>query len=662
MQALRLAGLGFTLVVVLAFAGPATPASSGVTFRVNSTLDKPDTKPGNGICDANPIKLAPFKGGRLCTLRAAVQEAEVSGGGTIDVPAGKYRLTIAGANEDLAATGDLDIWLQIDISGAGPSKTIIDGGGLDRVLDVQSFGSLKLTDVTIRGGVAGQGAGGGVRAAGELILEDDVFTGNSAYTGAAVSSDYELLVTRTTFQANTGAEGIVASAGDLLDVARSTFSHNSLAFKGVISNEAAGAVIRDSTFDGNSAPKGLLVNFRDLTLSGSTLTANDGGIENIGGTLKVVNSTVAGNQASIRSGGLYNYARATLVNDTFSGNGGPESGNLTTASSGQTTTVNTIFAASSDGPNCSGATASLGHNIDDGASCGLTGPGDRSGVDPMLDVLRDNGGPTQTQRLLAGSPAIDTADTGACPSSDQRGVRRPAGAGCDIGSVEFASVAGVGVALAASSTSTILGQAVTYTATVTNKGPDEASNVGLTNTLVPASATVESATPSSGSCTTGPPLVCTLGSLPAQASAAVTFAVTPTIAGSVFEHVSAHANEADLTPFDNSASVQTAVVAPQSAGATGAAFAKVVSLRAWRSDGRARVEAVFQASIANRADVALMFGGQAIASTSAFLQGGRQELKLVANRQTPPGTYVLRGRFTTPAGTTQTLTVHLGLR
>jgi len=53
----------------------------------------------------------------------------------------------------------------------------------------------------------------------------------------------------------------------------------------------------------------------------------------------------------------------------------------------------------------------------------------------LVDILADNGGPTLTHALLAGSPAIDAA-LGACPAIDQRGVVRPVGGGCDVGAVE----------------------------------------------------------------------------------------------------------------------------------------------------------------------------------------------------------------------------------
>jgi hypothetical protein len=56
--------------------------------------------------------------------------------------------------------------------------------------------------------------------------------------------------------------------------------------------------------------------------------------------------------------------------------------------------------------------------------------------DPMMEPLANNGGNTLTHALLKGSPAIDNGDNTACLPTDQRGVIRPQGNGCDIGSFE----------------------------------------------------------------------------------------------------------------------------------------------------------------------------------------------------------------------------------
>jgi hypothetical protein len=71
----------------------------------------------------------------------------------------------------------------------------------------------------------------------------------------------------------------------------------------------------------------------------------------------------------------------------------------------------------------------------DGNQVGNVSP-NSSPIDPKLGPLALNGGPTRTHALLLGSPAIDAASTPDCPTTDQRGVLRPQGAACDIGSYE----------------------------------------------------------------------------------------------------------------------------------------------------------------------------------------------------------------------------------
>src|SRR6266567_1486409 len=92
----------------------------------------------------------------VCTLRAATQASNAnSGTDTISLPAGVYTLTIAGRNEDAAATGDLDITDAVTIAGAGAGSVIIDGNGIDRVFDVFANGTTTISGVTIRNGNPG---------------------------------------------------------------------------------------------------------------------------------------------------------------------------------------------------------------------------------------------------------------------------------------------------------------------------------------------------------------------------------------------------------------------------------------------------------------------------------------------------------------------------
>ncbi len=167
----------------------------------------------------------------------------------------------------------------------------------------------------------------------------------------------------------------------------------------------------------------------------------------------MVNSTFSGNVSTAWHGGaiFHTDGQLTVTNSTFTGNSAPggTAAGIVVATFGapaNMTVTNTILADNVGGVACAIHTefdgagpatiTSGGHNIDDDGSCNLTAAGDQPNTNPQLGPLADNGGPTLTHALGAGSPAIDTADAGACPATDQRGIARPQGGGCDIGAFE----------------------------------------------------------------------------------------------------------------------------------------------------------------------------------------------------------------------------------
>ena len=120
---------GATLIAIVLLAGSAAAA----TFDVNLTVDEPDFNPGDGVCRAS-ITMG-------CSLRAAIEEANaLEGDDVINLPGGTFTLTITGAGEDNAATGDLDVRENLSIYGQGMSATRIDAAGIDRVFDLR-FGA-----------------------------------------------------------------------------------------------------------------------------------------------------------------------------------------------------------------------------------------------------------------------------------------------------------------------------------------------------------------------------------------------------------------------------------------------------------------------------------------------------------------------------------------
>ena len=134
------------------------------TFQVNTTLDTV----------AVDLRTGKDATGHI-SLRSAIMAADAKGGSnTISLKSGTYTLTIAGANEDASATGDLDITSNLTIKGAGSSSTIIDGNSLDRVIEVL-HGKVNISGVTIENGVANDGAGL-MNLGGQVTLSSVVVT------------------------------------------------------------------------------------------------------------------------------------------------------------------------------------------------------------------------------------------------------------------------------------------------------------------------------------------------------------------------------------------------------------------------------------------------------------------------------------------------------
>jgi hypothetical protein len=135
------------------------------------------------------------------------------------------------------------------------------------------------------------------------------------------------------------------------------------------------------------------------------------------------------------SGSVLNSDTMTLSYVTIASN---TAGIVNTAS---LTATGTILADSTQGPNCFGNRFQepFGFNLDSGTSCRLSQATDLSNTDPQLAKLANNGGPTQTQALQPGSPAIDHGGSSAngCPATDQRGITRPQGPASDIGAFEL---------------------------------------------------------------------------------------------------------------------------------------------------------------------------------------------------------------------------------
>ena len=394
------------LVVVVALVANSRLAftASLATFNVDSDVDAVDANPGDGQCAT---------GGGACTLRAAIQEANaLAGDDTIILPTGIYTLTLAGVDEDAAATGDLDITSSLIIAGSGPAATIIDGNALDRVIHIPLSTTLvSISGVTIQRGDAGVADGGGLYNLGILELTDSAVISNTAVPsttvrwyagGGGIRNEGNLTLITTTVRGNvTGVIGGGISSGGVLTLTNSLVAYN-------------------HSFGGT----GGVFNFGSMTIS---------------------NSTVSDNAAGITVGSIRNSGTMTLTNSTVTSNHDLQGMGGVNQDSGNPLVVkNTIVAdnySSLSGPSdCSGLMTSLGQNLV-GTSCSCfyqAMPTDQVGVDPLLGPLTDNGGPTLTRLPQPGSPALNKGDNVGCPATDQRGMQRPQGGICDVGAVEVA--------------------------------------------------------------------------------------------------------------------------------------------------------------------------------------------------------------------------------
>ena len=198
------------------------------------------------------------------SLREAITQANGSAApNEIILPSGTYRLTLTGASEDNNVSGDLDLFTDIVIRGAGAGETIIDAGGDtgigERVMHVYGDGTVAIADVTIRGGR--DDTGGGLMVRGNngtaTTLTNVVVTGNvvsGSNGGIGVFSPSTVNVLRSTISSNmAGVVGGGIGSGGRLTVSESTISGNTAAFAGGVSNFNSTLVVVNSTFSGNTA-------------------------------------------------------------------------------------------------------------------------------------------------------------------------------------------------------------------------------------------------------------------------------------------------------------------------------------------------------------------------------------------------------------------------
>jgi CSLREA domain-containing protein len=319
-----LALLATTLVLI---AGPVSPAGAATTFTVNTTADTTDADTGNGVCaDA----------GGMCSLRAAVMQANATAGAdTIVLPAGTYTLALAGA-EDAAAAGDLDITDDLTINGVGAPTTIVDAGGLDRVFQILGTTAASIAGITITGGSTGVGGGiHAVIAGSTLTLTNSTVSGNTAtVAGGIYVASVTANLTGVTLSGNTGAlGGAMRSFSTALTIDNSTIGPNNTSptTGGGMTIDGGTATIRNgSVITGNDAVAdggGIHVAAGTVTIAGTEISANtadsntdsvgDGGaVYAGGGTVTIDDSLIDGGNSAYDGGGVHVELGTVNINDT----------------------------------------------------------------------------------------------------------------------------------------------------------------------------------------------------------------------------------------------------------------------------------------------------------------------------------------------------------
>lgn len=355
-------------------------------------------------------------------------------------------------------SGEITIDHDVQVLGPGPGQLTISGNAASRIFYMSPLPN-PIEAVAISGLTLAKGAattGGAIRTYKvDLSLSNTIVTGNKA-TGAG-----------------NGAAGVYTFRGSLA-IQSSTISGNTAdaGRGGGIRTYRTPLSIQNSTISGNSATAsggrgGGVYTFRDSltiqgsTISGNTAASNGGGIQSYKTAIIIDRSTLSGNSAitpNVDGGGIYIYGGALAVlSSTIDGNSATgRGGGISTFNANPDPNLESSIVANNTaptGPNLIGNAGDVFNAafslIGDPAGATITGAPNIVGQDPKLGPLADNGGPTLSQALLPGSPALDA---GNASGTDQRGVPRPfdlkgipkapGGNAADIGAYEEALCAG----------------------------------------------------------------------------------------------------------------------------------------------------------------------------------------------------------------------------
>ncbi|HEX5622080.1 MAG TPA: choice-of-anchor D domain-containing protein [Solirubrobacteraceae bacterium] len=430
-----------TAIAFLALAAPANAAEIVVTTRGDAIAADGQCSLREAIIAANTD--TPGSG---CPGGAPGGDPDV-----IRLAGGPYALGVAGAGEDNAATGDLDVRGGGPLTIAGNAATV-DAASVDRVFDVVDPGaSLTLRNVTVTQGLAPpHDVGGGILNAGTLALIDSTVTANRIDPSAAgfdgglgggIFSTGALTLTDSTVSDNRAGDagpgvtgpGFVGGRGGGIYAAGPT----TIVRSRLLRNAAGDGSRGDDEEDGGTGGAGgglFVAGGGSATLTNVLLGANNAGHGGRGGDGTGPGGSGSGGTGGSGGGLSAGTAAVTVSFSTFADNGvgiggdpgggagppglqGAPGDGKALVGSAQTTLGRSIVMGS-----CTGAPADGGLNL---VAVGAACPGTEGDV-----PLNAAGAPP------AGSPAIDGAPAAGCPATDLLGTPRPQGVRCDIGAIE----------------------------------------------------------------------------------------------------------------------------------------------------------------------------------------------------------------------------------
>jgi predicted outer membrane repeat protein len=472
------------VLVLLALAVPAKPAHAAGTVGVCDEAHLLAALSGGGTvtftCSGTITLTSTIFVGVNTTIDGAGQTVTLSGNNAARVftvnggaTLALNRLTIAngrsGSGGGIYNSGTLSV---TNSTFAGNNGYSAAGGGIYNYFGAVNVAASTFTQNSSRlgGGIFSDGGvvsvtgssffsntaeteGGGILSEDSaLTVSSSFFAGNRAPTGGAINSTGTANVVNNTFYDNSGTQGAgIANIGGTLTVINSTVYGNNATTGGGIYNGGGTVTLKNTivAFHGDAGNcYGTIVDgggighfaATTLTVSNSTFSGNrahnGGGFYNDSESFVVSNSTFVSNTASYMGGGVCNAFRGKIINSTFSGNSASGSYGGGILSLDTLLLQNTIVANSPQGGNCRSVINDGGGNL---SYPDMTCPG--INANPVLGPLQNNGGSTPTMALGTGSAAINAGNDTICAAApvnnlDQRGVRRPQGAHCDIGAVE----------------------------------------------------------------------------------------------------------------------------------------------------------------------------------------------------------------------------------